>query len=54
MSDPGDMMEMFHEMATVGVSMAVLVTAVWGVMCMVADSIVKRPESDGIKKGMMI
>ena len=52
MSDPGDMMEMFHEMATVGVSMAVLVTAVWVVMCMVADSIVKRPEeSNGIIKG---
>lgn len=42
MSDPADAMEMFHEMATVGVSMAVLITAVWGVMCKVTDSIVKR------------
>ncbi|MCR5476963.1 MAG: hypothetical protein K6E92_04995 [Lachnospiraceae bacterium] len=46
MSNPADMAEMFHEMATVGVSMAVLVTAVWAVMCKVADSIVKRPAGE--------
>ncbi|MBR6380846.1 MAG: hypothetical protein IKS07_04110 [Lachnospiraceae bacterium] len=46
MSDPADMAEMFHEMATVGVCMAVLVTAVWAVMCKVADSIVKRPAAE--------
>ena len=46
MSNPGDLTEMFHEMATVGVGMAVLVTAVWGIMCVVADTIVGRePES---------
>ena len=28
----GEVMEMLHEMATAGVSMALLVTAVWGVM----------------------
>ncbi|MBQ7584304.1 MAG: hypothetical protein IJT24_06800 [Lachnospiraceae bacterium] len=44
MSDPGDTAEMLHEMATVGVCMAVLITAVWIVMCVVADAIVKRPE----------
>ena len=44
MSDPADAAEMFHEMATVGVCMAVLVTAVWAVMCVAADAIVKRSE----------
>ncbi len=46
MSDPADTAEMLHEMATVGVCMALLITAVWGVMCVVADSIVKRSEND--------
>ena len=45
MHDPNDAMEMFHEMSTVGVTMAVLITAVWGVMCLVADHIVKRAAS---------
>ena len=45
MSDPADMMEMFHEMATVGVCMAVLVTAVWAVVCVVADKVVKRADA---------
>lgn len=43
MSDSEDMMEMFKEMATVGVGMAVLVTAIWFIMCKVADSLMKRP-----------
>jgi hypothetical protein len=43
MSDPADTAEMFHEMATVGVSMALLITGVWLIMCKVADVIVKRP-----------
>ena len=34
--------EMLHEMATVGVTMAVLVTAVWAGICVAADAIVKR------------
>ena len=42
MSNADDAAEMFHEMATVGVTMALLVTAVWAVMCVVADAIVKR------------
>ena len=42
MSDPGDAAEMFHEMSTVGVCMAVLVTAVWAVMCVAADTLKKR------------
>ncbi len=45
MSDPSDKAEMLHEMATVGVSMAVLITAIWIAMCVTADIIVKRPLS---------
>lgn len=44
MADPGDAAEMFHEMATVGVCMAVLVTLVWVGMCLVADSLVKKAD----------
>lgn len=49
MSNPADAAEMFHEMATVGVCMALLITIVWFVMCKVADSIVKRPVAGGAK-----
>ena len=42
-SNAEDASEMLHEMATVGVSMAVLITAVWFVMCKVADALVKKP-----------
>ena len=49
MSAPADAAEMFHEMATVGVCMAVLITAVWLVMCRVADSIAKRPATGDMK-----
>ncbi|QFJ55351.1 hypothetical protein [Pseudobutyrivibrio xylanivorans] len=45
MSDPSDKAEMLHEMSTVGVSMAVLITAIWIAMCVTADIIVKRPLS---------
>jgi fatty acid desaturase len=45
MSDPGDAAEMFHAMATVGVAMAALITAVWIVMCLAADAIVRRTSS---------
>ena len=48
MSNPEDTAEMLHEIATVGVSMAVLVTAVWIGMCVTADMIVRRPAS-GVK-----
>ena len=41
MSSPEDTAEMLHEMMTVGVSMAVTVTAVWGVICAVAETKVK-------------
>ena len=42
MGDPNDAMEMLREMSTVGVTMAILITAIWGVMCVVADHIVRR------------
>ena len=44
MADQADMMEMFHEMATVGVCMALLITFVWAGICIVADRIVSRAE----------
>ena len=44
MSDRGDTAEMFHEMATVGVGMAVMVTAAWVVICIAAEAILARPE----------
>lgn len=43
MENPADTAEMLHEMGTVGVSMAILITAVWIGMCVTADIIVKRP-----------
>lgn len=46
MSDPADTAEMLHEMATVGVCMALLITAVWFVMCKAADALVKRQAKD--------
>ncbi|MBP5599859.1 MAG: hypothetical protein J6X48_06265 [Lachnospiraceae bacterium] len=50
MSNAEDAAEMFKEMGTVGVSMALLITVVWGVMCKVADAIVKRPATDDALK----
>jgi len=44
MADKADTAEMLHEMATVGVSMAVLITLVWVGMCIVAENIARRPE----------
>lgn len=44
MGDPADAAEMFHEMSTVGVCMALLITGVWALMCLAADAIAKRPE----------
>ncbi len=41
-SDPVEASVMLHEMATVGVSMAVLVTAVWAVMLLVSNAMEKK------------
>ena len=42
MADAADTAEMLREMATVGVTMAILVTVVWLGMCLAADAIMKR------------
>ena len=42
MNSPETTGEMFHEMATVGVSMAALITVVWGVMCVVSHVSAKK------------
>ena len=42
MADPNDAAEMFHEMATVGVTMAILTTVVWIGMLIVSSLIEKR------------
>ncbi len=42
--DPADAAEMLREMGTVGVSMALLITAVWLVMLGVSKAVEKRPE----------
>lgn len=41
-SDPADAAVMLHEMSTVGVTMAILVTAVWVCIVLVANAITKR------------
>lgn len=38
MSSPDDTAAMLHEMSTVGVGMAILVTAVWIVACLIIDN----------------
>lgn len=42
MYSKADTAEMLHEMATVGTTMAVAVTAVWGGICAVANRLAKR------------
>jgi predicted exporter len=42
MSDPTDKAEMLHEMSTVGVTMAVLITLVWLGMLAASSVIEKR------------
>ncbi len=44
-SNPEDAAEMLHEMGTVGVTMALLITAIWLVMLAVSKVIEKRPET---------
>jgi len=42
MSNPTDFEEMLHEMATVGVSMALFITAVWFIAAFVVDRLQQR------------
>ena len=46
MNDPGDTAEMLSEMGSIGVLMAVLVTATWAIMMFVADRIMARPDKE--------
>ena len=51
-SNAEDMSTMFHEMSTVGVTMALVVTGVWGVMCLVVDAMAKKEnEARSLQKG---
>ncbi len=45
MANPEDTSQMLHEMATVGVSMAALVTAFWGAICAFAQVKFKKVRS---------
>ena len=49
MSSPEEAAEMAHEMATVGVSMAGLITLTWVGMCVAAKAIMKRSAKDPVK-----
>lgn len=48
-SNPADTVEMLKEMSTVGVAMAVAVTAIWRVMTIVSNAIEKREETSTIE-----
>ena len=50
MADPADAAEMFHEMATVGVTMAVIITVTWFVMCKVSDAIMARKPKEAVQE----
>ena len=55
MEDPNEATAMLHEMSTVGVSMAVLVTVVWGVMVIASDVIMKNKQiNESIKHGISV
>ena len=49
MSSAEDTATMLHEMATVGVSMAVFVTAIWGAVCAFVQARVKK-QNKALKK----
>ncbi len=50
MESPDEATAMLHEMSTVGVSMAVLVTVVWGVMVLASDIIMKKNKLDEMSR----
>jgi hypothetical protein len=43
MNDPAETVVMLEEMAVYGGTMALFMTAVWAVGCLVVDKIMKRP-----------
>ena len=46
MESPASTAEMLREMATVGVAMALLITAVWGVICLVTSVLEKKASEE--------
>lgn len=58
MRDPEETQVMLHEMATVGSSMAVVVSAIWGIMCLISakksSSSVKKPSKAKLFARMVI
>ena len=46
MNSPETTQEMLHEMGTVGVAMAALITVVWGAMCVVAHITEKKAAAE--------
>ena len=50
MNDPTEIPVMLHEMATVGVGMAVLVTVAWLLVTIIADYVVKRSPASAASK----
>ena len=49
--DAGDLAHMLQEMSTVGVSMAALVTFVWGTIMVVSERIKKRESAETLEAG---
>ena len=50
MNNPADVGPMLHEIATVGVTMAVMVTVIWGVMLLVFNRIERRANKPVVTK----
>ncbi len=48
-ANPAEATEMLSEMATTGVTMAVVVTAFWGVMTYASYKIMKREEKSAVE-----
>jgi len=46
-ADAADRAEMFHEMATVGVTMALLITVVWGIAVAIMHAMEKKAKTAG-------
>lgn len=49
-ANPADAAEMLHEMSTVGVGMAVLVTVVWGALTFVTNRMENRDVISGLER----
>ena len=51
MSNPEDKAVMLHEMATVGVTMSAVVTAVWGMVVAVVSAKFKKSAKAAVREG---